>query len=341
MKTGEVLEFNTQGNEFSYHAAAARLLAVGLSVEIFDRKSFTDIISATRDGIPDLGVLAVSTVEGVVDDSVRELVRQRPSELPPIVARVDVPVPLYLIGTDVHDPKDLNLKGRNMGQGVRCLAQRAAWKQSAGYFEQHHPLITWNPRDESTRAIQEVIDRNSPKYVAIGPPQAAEAMGAVILSDTPVNPPNSVTSFLAAQRDPFMSLLPKDPEKIVRHTVITLAYPEDDGAFRQCMEVADRLGVNITRYIPFPKGDFTRYRPDVMRLGGLIEVAHDIYEPLTYEFCAEINKLKDCTDTQGPFNTDRLGGYDWYPEDFISSSELADQEEQRLARVGEVVTKVD
>jgi hypothetical protein len=55
---------------------------------------FGDIVKASRNYHPGLGVIAISTVAGTVDASAKENVRKRPSALPPIVGRVDVPIEL-------------------------------------------------------------------------------------------------------------------------------------------------------------------------------------------------------------------------------------------------------
>lgn len=304
------LTFATQGGELSYHAVAARKVANGRPVIIDEKKEFGDVVRASRSEHPGLGVIAICTVAGTVEDSAREIVRKRPSALPPIVSRVDVPVEMALIGSRYQTLQDL---GR---RGVRCLVQKPAWLQSEAIVKTHFPWIKKEFRGESTDAIKEVVERDDPRYVAIGPRTAAEPLGGVVLVDR-VNPPGSITSFYVLQRSLREKILPDDSEKTEYRTIISLAHPEGEGEINKCWELADALGIKVARFIPYDIGDYTKHDPNTRRGGGLLEVPHERFAPEVTEFCARVNGIRDSNQVRGPFDTIILGDYQWYPEPLI------------------------
>lgn len=310
-KTGS-LTFATQGGEYSYHALAARTIADGLAVGIDEKRKFGEVVKASRSNFPGLGVIAISTVAGTVEDSAKEIVRKRPSALPPIVARVDVPVELALIGSH---PQTIEEIGR---RGVRCLVQKPAFLQCEPFLREKLPWIKIKFRGESTEAIQEVVRREDPSYVAIGPSFAAEPLGGHIIGPDQINPLGSITSFYALQRDPRQQVIPVDPDKSSVRTIISLAHPEGDGEFGKCADLADDLGVAVARFIPFDIGDYTKHNSGLRRGGGLLEVEHDLYDEEVTEFCARVNGLAANDGVEGAFTTKRLGGYSWFPEEPIN-----------------------
>ena len=307
----DVLSFATQGGELSYHAVAARKVAADRQVEIHPYRHFGEVVRASRNTVPGLGVIAISTVAGTVEDSAREIVRKRPSALPPIVARVDVPIELSLIGAKEQPIESLSRRG------VRCLAQKPAAQQCQAFLNEFMPWVKVIYRGESTEAVQEAIDRGDPNVLAIGPRHCAEALGGVVLGPRQINPIDSVTSFYVLQRDPRMKLLPTDPEKNCSRTVVSIAHPEGEGEFEKCLDVIEKIGISIGRFIPFAIGDFTKHNPELRRGGGILEVNHDLYDQELTEFCARVNGLVANDGHDGPFNTHRLGQYDWYPEQEI------------------------
>jgi prephenate dehydratase len=312
----EPLTFATQGGEHSYHAVAARAVAGDRPVVIEEHREFGKVVRASRAWDPGLGVIAISTIAGTVEKSAKEIVRKRPSALPPIVGRVDLNVELAIIGSR---PQTIEEIGR---QGVKCLAQKPAWMQSLGFINEHLPWIKRVYRGESTEAIQEVIDRDDPRYVAIGPSFAAELMGGHIIGPDQINPPNSVTSFYVLQRDIRQKLLPDDPEKTSQRTIIRLAYPEGENELDKCWVQAAESGITISRFIPFAIGDLTKHNPRLRRGGGLLEVVGDVFDPEITEFCAYVNGLKANDGTEGPFDTNKLGAYPWYEEPEIKPEDM-------------------
>src|SRR3989344_2759858 len=174
MSRGEHLTFATQGGEYSYHAKAARSISNGVEVEIYPQNRFGEVVRASRNKFPGLGVIAIATVAGTVDDSAAEIVRKRPSALPPIVGRVDIPIELALIGSEPQTIDELNRRG------VRCFAQKPAVDQSRDYLKEHLPWLSLQPDVESTQAIKRVVERNRLDWIAIGPSFAAEPLGGVI-----------------------------------------------------------------------------------------------------------------------------------------------------------------
>lgn len=308
----ERLIFATQGGPLSYHAVAAKEAAKGVEIEIEPHRRFGDVVRASRNTTPGLGVIAISTVAGTVEDSAKEIVRRRPSALPPIVARVDVPIELALIGSTKRDIVSL---GR---RGIQCLAQKPAADQCRDFISTHMPWVKVHYRGESTEAVTEAIAKNNPDYVAIGPKHCAEPLGGVLVGPNQINPVGSITSFYVLQRDPRVQLLPIDPAKYSPRTVVSLAHPEGEGEFDKCVDLIDRLGINVTRFIPFDIGDFTKHDPQLRRGGGILELGHDMYDEELTELCARVNGLTGNDGHKGPFNTRKLGRYDWYPEQTIS-----------------------
>ena len=312
-----ILTFATQGGEFSYHAVAATKAAGGLTVAINEKEEFGDVVRASRSMFPGLGVIAISTVAGTVDASAKEIVRKRPSALPPIVGRVDVPVELALIGAQ---PQSIESVAR---RGVRCLAQKPAAQQCAPFLREQLPWIKLQYRGESTRAIKEVVQRSDPNYVAIGPSFAAEPLGGVIIGPRQINPVGSITSFYVLQRDPRQQRLPAQPDKTSKRTVISLGHPEGEGEFTKTLEIARMLGVGVARFIPFDIGDFTKHNSGLRRGGGIFELNQDLYDEQVTEWCARVNGLPANDGVEGAFTTKRLGGYDWYPEESLDLQNLA------------------
>lgn len=309
------LVFATQGGQFSYHAEAARIVSRDPDVRVLPCDDFSEVVRASRQYYPGLGVIAISTRAGTVDESAAQIVRKRPSTLPPIVARVDVPVELALIGSVPQSLGELNRRG------VRCLGQKPAIAQGAEYLKGALPWLRVLYRSESTAAIQEMLDAKSPNVVAVGPAHAAQKMGGFIIGDSQINPPDSVTSFYVLQRDPRQSLLSKPDEYTTPRTVISLAVPEGPDEFAKCAEIADRLGLRVGRFIRFDIGDFTKYHDGRRRGGGILEIAHDRYEPVVPEFCSRVNEIES-NGHRGPFTTKVLGDYTWLPEEPIDLSAI-------------------
>lgn len=313
LMTGEPLIFSAQGGEYSYCAEAARRAAMGGPVVIHNEERFNRVIEAVGRGVTEVGIFALYTVSGTVVDAAAQLVRKRQSELSEIVAKVDLPVPLALISSRPQSLEDMNR------QGVRCYAQSAAWLQCEDFMSEHLPNVSYKPSGESTKAIEFITKRDNPNFLAIGPTYAAEPMGGYIVGPDQINPPNSTTSFFIIQNEIKLNLLPDDPEKTVPHGVVLLIHPHGEGEFERTMEIADDIGMDISRFIKYDINDFTKYNHDVKRGGGILEVAHSIRTKEVYEFCHRVNALKfgdsDARGPhQGPFGTIRLGGYDWYPE---------------------------
>lgn len=307
MTGSESLTFATQGGEFSYHARAARLLSPGLDVQVDSKNHFGDVVRASRNHDPGLGVIAIATVAGTVDSSAAEIVRKRPSALPPIVGRVDVPVELALIGSR---PQTLEALARH---GIKCFAQKPAAVQCKDFLKENLPWVKIRYSGESTQAVKQVVEKDRLDWIAIGPAFSAEPLGGVVLGPSQINPPNSITSFYALQRDPREQRLPEDPEKTCPITVVSLAHPEGEGEFEKCMELARHLGVGIARFIEFNRGDFTKHNSGLMRVGGILEIMGDIYDEHVTEYCARVNGLVGNDGVDGPFDTIKLGCYPWYP----------------------------
>lgn len=306
------LTFATQGGELSFHAEAARIAAPGVEVEFESHQRFGEVVRASRNTLPGLGVIAISTVAGTVEDSAKEIVRRRPSALPPVVARVYVPIELSLIGSSEQPVEDLDRRG------LRCLGQKPAVEQCRAFLTDFMPWVKVEYRGESTAAVKEAIDKNSPNYLAIGPKHAAEPLGGVVIGPNQINPEGSVTSFYVLQRDPRVQVLPIDSAKNTSRTVVSLAHPEGEGEFDKCLDMVDRLSIRVGRFIPFDIGDFTKHNPGLRRGGGIFELDHDMYDEELTEFCARINGLVGNDGHEGPFNTRKLGRYDWYPEDPVT-----------------------
>ena len=223
-----------------------------------------------------------------------------------------MPIELSLIGSSEQTLEQL---GR---RGILCLGQKPAVEQGKEFLHQHMPWVKIRYRGESTAAVKEAIDKNDPDWVAIGPRHSAEPLGGVVLGPTQINPKGSVTSFYVLQRDPRMNLLPSDPAKSSPRTIVSLAHPEGDGEFEKCIDLINTMGIKVGRFIPFNIGDFTKHNPELRRGGGIFEFQHDMYDEELTEFCARINGLVGNDGHNGPFNTRKLGRYDWFPEEPIT-----------------------
>jgi prephenate dehydratase len=328
------LTFATQGDEYSYHAEAARRLA-GDDIDIDPHRTFSPVVRASRNYEPGLGIIAICTVAGTVEDSAREIVKKRVSALPPIVARVDLPVKLALIGAYEMSQEEI------AAQGVRLLAQKAAYLQCEEAVREIAPYIKLQYAGESVEAVREALRRSAKKsesankgqhpFLAIGPAHAAEPLGGVIVGPEQVNPIGSVTSFYALQRDEKEPLIPIDPEKISPRTVVSLAHPDKPGEFEKAMAMTEAMGIQVGRFIPFNIGDFTKHDPSTRRGGGILEIMHQGRDEEVSEWISRVEGIESNDGFRGPFDINRLGAFDWYVEDPIDLGALAAQREEAYA----------
>ncbi len=320
--TGEHLTVATQGGEYSYHAEAARAITQDPDVKLDVKNEFGEVITASRNHFPGLGVIAITTAAGAVEKSAKAIVRNRPAALPPVVGRVDIEVELSLMGSRPQSLEELDRRN------VHCLTQKEAWLQASDYCKEHLPFLICRERTdirhESTSAIMEMVKRDDLDYVAIGPRFAAEALGAVIIQDR-VNPLESITSFWVLQRDPRVEVLPRDSKKTAVRTILSLAHPEGKGELQKCWKLVDKLGIKIAQFTPFDIGDYTKHNPNLRRGGGLLEIGHDVYDEETTEFCARINGIKSNDGEVGPFDARKIGTYQWLPERYKSTQDLMEQ----------------
>ncbi|GEM_PF-2019614 len=298
------LSFATQGDEYSYHALAAQL-AAGEPVDVNPCDTFAQVVGESRANEPGLGVIAVNnTLSGVVENAAVQLVRCRPSELPPIVARVDLSVALSLAGSREQDPASLDR------EGVVCLGQRPALDQCKDFMAQFLPKVRLVESQESTRAIKDMVKADSVDVLAIGPAFAAHGLGAVILHQQ-INPAGHKTSFFVLQRDPRLQILPEVPTHHLPVTVTSVGFPEQPGEKEKVLAVASDMGLAMVRIIDFAQGDFTRDTDLRKRGGGLFDVAGDPCDAAMYEFRRRVNQIKTNDARIGPFTAKVLGSYYW------------------------------
>ncbi len=333
----EAVTFHTQGSEFSWHAYAAREFARQNSMQprprvgIAPHDEFGDVIHACRTSERDLGIMAIRTAVGTVEKAAGKIITEGEAALPPIVGRIDINVRLALVGTEDHDYDAMREK---RGKGIKVLSQKPAWLQCAKRARELLPLISAadNFRNESTVAIEEVLERNQPNLIGLGPAYSVHKMGGVILGPRRINERNSVTSFYIMQRDGDNLVFPQDPrerqeadtpedpkekQKTDVRTVLSLAVPDTEGDFRRCMQWAEDAGLQITRYIPFNVDKQNRRSHRIKHNGGILEVAHGFFDiPLT-EFRARVQHMNSRAETKPDFVTHRLGKYWWYPEEPI------------------------
>ncbi len=326
----EPLIFAIQGDELSYHAKAVTEF-IDKPVGFATMDTFGGVVRTTRNET-NLGAIAICTVAGTVDASAKEIVCQRPSALPSVVGRQDIEVQLGLIGSCEQTIDELSERGRE----AKCLAQMAAMLQCEPFFEENLPLLKRGRgnkskglyRGESIKAVREALSKKSPDWLAIGPSFAAEALDGHMVGPDQINPLGSVTSFYVLQQETDPKVLPEHPDKTEPRAVISLAHPEGVGEFAKCMEMAVRMGIKISRFIPFDIGDFTKHNKDVRRGGGIFEIAHTRTSGIVAEFSARIAGLEDNDGFGGPFNVRNLGGFMWYPEADIDPLSLIPDENE-------------
>ncbi len=294
-------------------------MAVGAAIEAVDFSKFDDVVAASRRKDPGLGVIAINTAAGAVEASAKAMFGKRTSALPWIVAREDVPIQLALISSHEQTIAELQ-RG-----GVRCVAQAAAARQSYDLLKEQFPRMRIRDNGpESTRCIRTVVERGDRNFLTIGPAHAAEPMGGFIVEGQErVSPEGNVTSFYVLQRDPREQILPADADKSENLTVLAIAYPEGEGELAKCLEVAETIGLEAVRYMPYNPRDSTRHNPNLKRDGGILEVRGGYFDEHITEFCAQVNQLQAIDGADGPFNGKRLGQYQWYPGDVIDLQALA------------------
>ncbi len=312
------LAFATQGNEFSWHAEAARQAAGTSDIDIVDLDDFSHVITAAIDRYPGLGVMAINTAAGTVEGSARRFVGRRSAALPPIVDRVDLSIGLSLIGSVEQSIEELNRPG------VTCYLQEEAQLQIDGFKRDNLQQLHYERRKESTRAVHEALGKQSPNHIAVGPSYSAEMMGGFVLGPKQINPEGSVTSFYVLQRNPKENILPDHPERTAKVSVIGLNYPEAPNELEKCLDAMDKVGLRPVRFIPYRNGHPTKHNPDIKKNGGILEVQHDQYDPEVPKFCSKVNSLKGDDGVDGPFDAKRLGEYDWYPQEILDLSSFLD-----------------
>ncbi len=316
----ERLVFATQGNEFSWHAEAARRAAGTSDIEIMDFEDFDDVLTASINEVPGLGVVAINTAAGVVDRPARRMVGRRAAALAPVVKRVDLEIGLSLIGSVEQSIEELNRRG------VTCYLQEQAQVQIDAFKQAHLPYLHYKRRKESTHAVAEALSMNSPDHIAVGPSYSAQLVGGFVLGPPQINPEDSVTSFCIFQRDPRKNILPDDPGKTERITVLGVNYPENPGEFEKLVEAIASVDAKATRYIPYRTGYPTKHNPNIKKNGGILEVEHDIYDSKVTKLCAKINAIKGYDDVDGPFDAKKLGGYNWEPQEPLDLDALIEHQ---------------
>jgi prephenate dehydratase len=311
----EKLTFATQGNEFSWHAQAARVAAGTSDIDIIDCDDFRDVITASINEDPGLGVMAINTAFGTVERSARRMVGRRAAALAPVVARVDLEIGLSLIGSKEQTLEELNRRG------VVCYLQEEAQLQIDGFKRAHLPWLSYVRRNESTHAVQEALDKKSPDHVAVGPSYSAELMGGFVLGPKQINPEGSVTSFYILQRDPSQKILPAVKPR-TKVSVIGINYPDVQGEFEKCLDAMNKVGIEPVRYIPYRTGHTTRHNPNITKNGGILEVQHPLYDSRVTKLCGKINALGGEDGVVGPFDAKKLGEYKWPKQKVLDLDEL-------------------
>ncbi len=312
----EKIVFAAQGNRYSWHAEAARQAAGTEDIGIVDCEDFGEVITACIDYYPGLGCIAINTAAGTVEKSAKRIVGRRSAALPHVVARVDLTIGLALIGSSGQSIEDLNRRG------VTCYLQPEAQLQIDDFKRHNLPLLHYEKRKESTHAVQEALEKNSPDHVAVGPSYSARMMGGFVIGPEQINPEGSVTSFYVMQRDPREQILPVDPNKSSRVTVLCINYPEKSGEIERWLDALDQVGVEPIRYIPYRTGEPTRHDPSITKNGGILEVRHDLFDPKIPKFCAKVNSIKGGDGFDGPFDAKKIGGYDWFEEEVMDLNDL-------------------
>lgn len=315
----EHLTFACQGNEYSYHGEAARQISGDPDAIIINYLKIGEVVQACRRDSPGLGVVAVSTAAGTVNKFTEQVIQYQPDTVPRVVGRTDVPVSLAIIGSEPQSIEELNHKG------ALCLVQDEARVQCRWFLKTNLNWVRLEPRAESTRAISEAVEKAQKNIVAIGPSFAAEALGGTIIGPRQINPPGSVTSFYALQRDHEEKILPKDPEKTESRAVISLTLHDEQGAFDKSLAIIDQLGLSVVRFIAYDRQRLSRRHDGISWYGGLLEVKGKPQDAVVWEFITQIVEQKTRYGREHQFMAHKLGRYDWYPEEPISLQTLLDQ----------------
>jgi hypothetical protein len=113
---------------------------------------------------------------------------------------------------------------------------------------------------------------------------------------------------------------------------VSLAHPAGEGEFTKCVELAKDLGVEVSRFIPFDIGDYSKHNSGLRRGGGLLELRQGPYDAELTEFCARVNGLRAIDGVVGAFTTKRLGSYGWFPGPSLDLGALAVQQETSNAQ---------
>jgi chorismate mutase/prephenate dehydratase len=224
-----------QGASFAYSHLAARkhFEARGWEATYRGYRDFAVVIDELVSGAVDLAVLPVENTTAGSINQVYDLLQSSPVHVVgeetwrvdhAIAAIADVPL---MDLTQVHSHQ----------QG---LEQCAAFLRTLNAA----PTVAY----DTAGAMRSVAENGNPTWAAIGPPEAAEAAGLVILRQGITDQAENFTRFLVLSREPAV-VAPRVPSK----TSLVIITRHEEGALLRCLELLATSQHSMTKLESRPR----------------------------------------------------------------------------------------
>jgi chorismate mutase/prephenate dehydratase len=225
-----------QGAPHAYsHAAAQKYLAGrGLEGELAGYRTFREAAGALLAGDADLAVLPIENTTAGSINEVYALLREHE---------------LFIVGEETWKvdhclaaTSDVPLSALS-----RILSHPQGLEQCA-QFLQSLPHVTPTSYFDTAGAIQAVADSDDPSLGAIGPPEAADAYGLVILRRDIADAQDNYTRFVV-----LSTAAARVDTRIPCKTSLILATRHEEGALLRCLEVLSGSGHSMTKLESRPR----------------------------------------------------------------------------------------
>lgn len=222
-----------QGSENAYSYLAARAFA-GPQAVLVGCRTFRDAAHLVRTGAASLAVLPIeNTTAGSITG-------------------------VY----DVLRAEQVSIVGEQVWKVDHCLAARSAVPLESlrrivshpQALEQCSDFLATLPECEAVShvdtagALEEISNGADPTVAAIGPPQAAAALGLVVLRTGIANQAENYTRFVVLAAEPRAV-----PPGVGAKTSLILVTRHEHGALVRCLEVLSRAGVSMTKLESRPR----------------------------------------------------------------------------------------
>jgi chorismate mutase/prephenate dehydratase len=225
-----------QGVAHAYsHLAAQKYLAgLGLAGRLSGFRSFAEVVAALTSSAADLAILPIENTTAGSINQVYDLLRHEEVHI--------VGEEIWRVDHCLAAPRDVPLASiqrvLSHPQGIeQCSLFLAAMPQARAetYFD-------------TAEALKTVAEQGDPAQAAIGPPEAADAYGLVILRRGIANQEENYTRFFVLAREPRRIDL-----RVPCKTSLILTTRHEKGALMRCLETLAAQGLSMTKLESRPR----------------------------------------------------------------------------------------